>query len=122
MALASHAPADDQETEIPWTTLKLIGVVGGSILMVLIVVSMIIEYWPRKLELPKAEHISKLVEAAKKKLASPPEPVESKDGAETDERAPGDARKAQPPIEAAAEEAAAATGATPSAPAKPAGP
>jgi len=52
----------------PWKTLKKIGVVGGSILAVLIVVTTIIEYWPRHLEVPKAEHISKFVAAARSKL------------------------------------------------------
>src|SRR5262245_46230022 len=41
------APASDDDLQIPWTKLKLIGAIGGSILLLLIVVTTIIEYWPR---------------------------------------------------------------------------
>jgi hypothetical protein len=70
--LAAVVPPASDEYEIPWKTLKTIGAVGGSILAILIVVTTIIQWWPRNLEVPKAEHISKFVAAARSKLAPPP--------------------------------------------------
>src|SRR5207237_7842124 len=77
-----------------------IGVVGGSILLVLIVITTLIEYWPRQLKVPKAEHISKFVEAARQKLAPPPPPIDSTGEAEAREppatESPATASSAEP--------------------------
>ena len=42
-------PARPDESEIPWRTLKLMGMVGGIVLLLVIIVTTIIQHLPRLL-------------------------------------------------------------------------
>jgi len=76
-----QTPGLEEDLAIPWGKLTLIGAVGGGILLVLIVVTTIVEYWPRRLDVVKGEHVSTLVDAARSKLAPPPQSTaESRSG------------------------------------------
>jgi Protein of unknown function (DUF1559) len=75
----------EEEGEIPWTTLKIMGAIGGSVLLVLVLVTTIVNNWHRA---PKVEHIAKFVKEAPKFLAPPAAPEEERPGpAETDNSA-----------------------------------
>src|SRR5262245_1361084 len=56
-------PVSQEEGEIPWTTLKIMGAIGGSVLLVLVLVTTIVNNWHRA---PKVEHIARFVKEAPK--------------------------------------------------------
>jgi DNA-directed RNA polymerase subunit RPC12/RpoP len=62
-SLTSLPPATVDESEIPWATLKRMGIVGGSVLLLVIVVTTVINHWRHPPRLPKAERIAALVAA-----------------------------------------------------------